>query len=88
MMSDHLQARIGDRVLDFDGRVVELFGFGDHDESLRFLGSRCPIEVSGPDKKGGAEVRLVGKGITLRAAPEELADVTRFAEAVASASAT
>ena len=85
MTSDaYMEVTIDGRVLATDGRVVELFDFGDKAESLRFLRSQHPIDRSEPDKKGRVDLVLRGTGITLKAEPQEVPDLDRFLAALES----
>jgi len=72
-MSDELvEARTGDTLVAFDGRVMELFGFSD---PHRYHVSDLKIKVDGPDRKGRVAI-TIGRasargGAGFGAAPED-----------------
>ena len=54
-MSDPMEARSGEMIVAFDGRVFELFGFS---HPVRYHVAELEVEVNGPDKKDRYEVKV------------------------------
>ena len=66
------EVRTGDMLLAFDGRILEVFGFGSQD-SYRFHVQNMELWVDEPDRKGRRTVKLrVPSGLTIQFdAPDE-----------------
>jgi len=81
-MAEHVQGRTETTVLDFDGRVLEMFS---NDGSKRMLASELSYTRSEPDKKGRVSVTfatLGGTAAMLALQPEYVADVDKVLAAL------
>jgi hypothetical protein len=58
-MGSLFEARAGDNIFVFDGRVAEVFGMGD---ARRYHVAQVEIDVSGPDRKDRRSVMVKGRG--------------------------
>jgi hypothetical protein len=87
MSTDHVQARTETSLLDFDGRVLEIFST---EGSTRILASELTYNRSEPDKKGRVNVTLTsfGRGVfMLVLQPEYVADIDQLLAALDKAKA-
>jgi len=55
MTNELIEARSGDNLVAFDGRVLELFGFSD---PHRYHVSNLRIKVDDPDRKGRVPISI------------------------------
>ncbi len=86
-MASVSEARAGDSIFVFDGRVVEVFGMGD---ARRYHVAQVEVDVSGPDRKDRRSVMLKGRGqaVAVRVEPENWPDVEKLIAEVQQASAS
>jgi len=88
MAGELIEARSGDTLLAFDGRVLELFGFSD---VHRYHVSDLSIKVDDPDRKGRVGVRIgrasARGGALFGVAPEHWQEVKDVIDRTAAAGA-
>jgi hypothetical protein len=89
-MDANYEVWVGDSLLSFDGRVLEVFGYQGQD-SFRYHARNLLIDIGEPDKKGKRMVQLrprtKGVGCALAISMEDWAHAAQLLERLQEAAA-